>query len=390
MAPTLIPPPTVGQLSPPQRLMLGPGPSNAHPRVYQAMAHPQVGHLDPQFMEYVDEVKSLIRYVWQTKNEFTVPVSAAASAAWEACVANLMEPGEKMLTCLNGYFGLRNEDIVSRYGVENVTISKPWGEVFDPEEIKAAIIKHKPNVVHIVHAETSTGVLQPIDGIGQVCRDNNCLLLLDTVTSTAGVPVYLDEWMVDAAYGGGQKNLACPPGISMLTFGPRAMEKLQKRKTKVANWYLDMNMIAQYIGENATRAYHHTAPISMVYALRESLRIVAEEGLEACWSRHKQNAELLYKGLEELGLSCVVTDKKNRTPSLTTIKIPDGIDGPTIQKFLLANYKIELGGGLGQLKGVAWRVGLMGYNSSPQTVALFLAALKDALVSNGYKLPAKA
>eukprot|EP00697_Spironema_sp_BW2_P007579 gnl/Spiro4/21901_TR10747_c0_g1_i1.p1 gnl/Spiro4/21901_TR10747_c0_g1~~gnl/Spiro4/21901_TR10747_c0_g1_i1.p1 ORF type:complete len:399 (-),score=93.39 gnl/Spiro4/21901_TR10747_c0_g1_i1:90-1247(-) len=368
------------RLDPPPRLMLGPGPSNAYPRVYQAMALHQVGHLDPYFLQSVEELKVMLRYVWQTRNAFTVPVSGTGSAAMEACICNLIEPGDVFLVCVNGYFGERMVDMGGRYGANVVTITRPYGEVFTLAEITAAIETHRPSLLGIVHAETSTGTLQPMDGIADACHANNCMLLLDTVTSIGGIPLFLDRWGVDAAYAGGQKCLGVPPGCSPLTFNDRAMAKLNGRRTKVANWYLDMSMIARYLvpGAGAPRVYHHTAPISMVYALREGLQIVCEEGLEASHARHRANAELLWQGLEGLGLRCLVP-LEYRLPSLTTVVVPEGIDAKQVQNWVLQNYNLEIGGGLGSLAGKVWRIGLMGFNSRPENVVMVLGALQRAL-----------
>jgi len=326
----------------------------------------------------------MARYIWQTENEFTVPISGTGSAAWEACCANLIEPGDKCLTFVNGYFGERHCDMASRYGAEIIRVDKPFGEVFSFDEISEQIKKHKPQMVYLVHAETSTGALQNVEGVGQLCRDIDALFLLDTVTSIGGIPIYLDKWLVDASYAGGQKCLAVPPGISLLTFGSRAMQKLKKRKTKVPNWYLDMNMIAQYLhpegGASVARVYHHTGPVSMVYALREGLRMVCEEGLEHSWNRHITNAKMLWKGLEDMGLKPHV-DLNCRLPSLTTVRVPEGVDAVAIQKYLLETFNLEIGGGLGSLKGKVWRIGLMGFNSRPENVVFCLAALKQALAS---------
>jgi len=267
-------------------------------------------------------------------------------------------------------------------------VDKPFGEIFTFEEISEQIKKHTPQMVYIVHAETSTGALQNVEGVGELCRQYDSIFLLDTVTSIGGIPIYLDKWKVDACYAGGQKCLSCPPGISALTFGPRAMQKLKNRKSKVANWYLDMNMIAQYLapegGASVGRVYHHTAPISMIYALRESLRIVSEEGLEKSIKRHRNNAESLWKALEDLGLKLHVASD-HRLPSLTTVCIPHDIDGFAVTKYLLETYNLEIGGGLGSLKGKVWRIGLMGFNSRPENILFVVAALKDALQKQGWK-----
>jgi len=286
-----------------------------------------------------------------------------------------------------GYFGERHCDMASRYGGEIIRLDKPYGDVFTFEEISEQVKKHKPQLVYLVHAETSTGALQNVEGVGELCREHDALFMLDTVTSIGGIPIFLDKWKVDASYAGGQKCLACPPGISLLTFNSRAMQKLKKRKTKVPNWYLDMNMIAQYLapegGAGVTRVYHHTGPVSMVYALRESLRMVCEEGLKNSWNRHKRNSEALWKGIEEMGLQLHVPID-HRLPSLTTIKVPEGIEGVAVQKYLLETYNLEIGGGLGSLKGKVWRVGLMGYNSRPENVLFLQAALMDALKKFGW------
>jgi alanine-glyoxylate transaminase / serine-glyoxylate transaminase / serine-pyruvate transaminase len=367
---------SAGRLDMPPRLLLGPGPSNIYPRVRQALTAHEVGHLDPSFLEMMGETQELLRYVWQTDNQFTIPVSGSGSAAMEACTANMVEPGDVVLVGVNGYFGERLVDMASRYGADVRTLEKPWGEVFDLEEIASALETHRPRILCLVHAETSTGARQPMNGVGKMCREFDCLLLLDTVTSLGGVPVFLDHWHVDIAYSGSQKCLSCPAGISALTFGNRAAAKLNSRKTVVPNWYLDMTMVGKYWGSE--RTYHHTAPINMNYAFREALLLVAEEGLENRWERHKTNAELLWEGLESMGIDCLV-DKKCRLPSLTTAVVPEDIDGKAVAGFLLRNYNIEIASGLGQLAGRVWRIGLMGYNSRPENVLLLLRALERAL-----------
>ncbi len=364
------------QLDVPPRLLLGPGPSNAHPRVLQALGMRQVGHLDPAFIDLMNEVQELLRYAWQTDNDLTIPVSGTGSAAMEASLANTVEPGDVVLIGINGYFGHRLADMAGRYGADVRCIEKPWGEVFDLDELRAAVEEHQPAVLALVHAETSTGARQPLEGAGQLCREHDCLLLIDTVTSLGGVPLFLDEWQVDVAYSGSQKCLSCPPGLSPLTLGPRALQKLQNRKQQVANWYLDMSMVGKYWGSE--RTYHHTAPINMNYAMREALRLVAEEGLEARWSRHQANAELFWDGLADMGLECHVP-REHRLPSLTTVRIPEGVDGKEVTGRLLREYNIEIAAGLGQLGGKVWRVGLMGFNSRRENVTLLLAALKDVL-----------
>lgn len=367
----------VKQLDLPPRLLLGPGPSNAHPRVLSALAMPPIGHLDPKYLEIMEEVKDLLRYAWQTENPFTISVSGTGSAAMEASLANMVEAGDKVLIGINGYFGHRLVDMASRYDAEIHTFSTAWGKAFTLEEITAAVAKHEPKILALVHAETSTGARQPLEGVSEVCKKHGTMLLIDTVTSLSGVPLFLDEWGVDLAYSGTQKALACPPGLGPLTLSPQALDVLNNRKTPVKNWYLDMSMVSKYWGEGK-RVYHHTAPINMNYALREALMLVAEEGLEARWQRHQTAAELLWAGLEDLGLKCHV-DREIRLPTLTTVCIPDGVDGAAIASQLMKEYNIEIAGGLGDLAGKVWRIGLMGYNARTENVTLLLAALKKVL-----------
>jgi len=367
------------QLAPleiPDRLLLGPGPSNAHPAVLQAMNTPPVGHLDPAFLGLMDEIQSLLRYVWQTENPLTIAVSGTGTAAMEATIANVTEPGDVVLVGVSGYFGNRLVDMAGRYGADVRTITKPWGQVFTLDELRTALETHRPAILALVHAETSTGVRQPLEGVGELCREFDCLLLLDTVTSLGGVPIFLDEWGVDLAYSCSQKGLGCPPGASPFTMSPRATEKLQQRRNKVANWYLDMSLLGKYWGSD--RTYHHTAPINLYYALREALRLLAEEGVENSWTRHQKNVEYLWQRLEDLGLSLHV-EREFRLPTLTTVCIPPGVDGKAIARQLLNEYNIEIGGGLGELAGKVWRVGLMGFNSRPESVDRLVEALGQVL-----------
>ncbi|MBD1902631.1 alanine--glyoxylate aminotransferase family protein [Trichocoleus sp. DQ-A3] len=367
------------QLAPleiPTRLLLGPGPSNAHPAVLQAMNTPPVGHLDPAFLALMDEIQMLLRYVWQTENPLTIAVSGTGTAAMEATIANVTEPGDVVLVGVSGYFGNRLVDMAGRYGADVRTITKPWGQVFPIDELRTALETHRPAILALVHAETSTGARQPLEGVGDLCREFDCLLLVDSVTSLGGVPLFLDEWKVDLAYSCSQKGLGCPPGASPFTMGSRAVEKLQQRGTKVANWYLDMTLLSKYWGKE--RTYHHTAPINLYYALREALRLIAEEGIENSWTRHQKNVEYLWEGLENLGLDLHVK-REFRLPTLTTVCIPEGVDGKAIARQLLNEHNIEIGGGLGELAGKVWRVGLMGFNSRPETVDRLLDALKQVL-----------
>lgn len=376
MSQFLTQPITYNHLNVPTRLLLGPGPSLVDPRVLQVMSTPLLGHLDPKFLEIMDQTQEMLRYVFQTKNRLTIPISGTGSASMEASMANIIEPGDKVLICINGYFGTRLADMAERYGAEVKTITRPWGEVFSTEEVQQALEKFPAKIVGIVHAETSTGACQPIKDISKVVHQYNSLLVVDTVTSLGGVPVEVDENDIDVCYSGSQKCLSCPPGIAPITFSQRAEAAMDQRKTKVANWYLDVNMVRSYWGSE--RTYHHTAPITMNYALYEALRIVAEEGLEARWERHQKNAKLLWDGLEAMGLSMHVP-LEYRLPSLTTVRVPEGVREPEVRSRLLSDYNIEIGGGLGELKGKVWRVGLMGYSSRPENVILLLAALKEIL-----------
>lgn len=367
-------------LDPSPRILLGPGPSTAAPRVLRAMATPLVGHLDPQFLTLMDEVQQLLRYVFQTENKFTIPVSGTGSAGMEAALCNFIERGDRVLIAINGYFGERLFDMAGRYGAQVDRIDRPWGEVFDPAEIKEALKSKNYKLIALVHAETSTGALQPdIAEIASAAHQYGALLVLDTVTSLGGLPVEIDAWDVDIAYSGSQKSLSAPPGLAPLTVSERARETLRGRKTPVANWYLDLSMLDKYWGNE--RTYHHTAPISMNYALREALRMVAEEGLEARFTRHRANAEILWEGLEALDLPLLVP-YKNRLPTLTTPKVPPGVDELTVRRQLLNEYNIEIAGGFGPLKGQIWRIGLMGFSSRRENVLLLLAALRQILSRN--------
>lgn len=367
------------QLDLPPRLLLGPGPANVHPRVLAAMSTPPVGHLDPTFLALMDELRDLLRYTWQTENELTVAVSGTGSAAMEATLANVVEPEDVVLIGVKGYFGDRLVNMATRYGADVRKITKTWGQAFTLEEIKQAIETHKPKVLGLVHAETSTGVRQPLEGVAELCHQHDCLLIVDTVTSMGGVPLHIDEWGIDLAYSCSQKGLGCPPGASPFTMSTRAVEKLNNRKKPVSNWYLDMSLLTKYWGQD--RVYHHTAPINMNYGLREALRLVAEEGLEQRWQRHQKNAELLWSGLADLKLECHVP-QEIRLPTLTTVRIPEGVNGKAISTKLLKEYNIEIAGGLGELGGKVWRIGLMGYNSRPENVLLLLTALEKVLAQH--------
>ena len=367
---------SVEPISTPDRLLLGPGPSNAHPTVLTALARTPIGHLDPLYVDLMGEVQELLRYAWQTDNRLTLPMSGTGSAAMEATLANTVEPGDRVLVAVKGYFGNRLADMAGRYRADVRVIEKPWGESFTLDELDSALQHHKPAILAMVHAETSTGVCQPMEGVGDLCRQHDCLLLLDTVTSLGGVPLYLDDWKVDMAYSCSQKGLSCPPGLGPFTMGPRAEAKLAARKDKVPNWYLDVSLLNQYWGSD--RVYHHTAPVNMNFGMREALRLLAEEGLDKAWSRHRRNAEALWKGLESLGLEMHVPEAL-RLPTLTTVRIPDDVDGKAFSSYLLNTHGIEVGGGLGVLAGKIWRIGLMGYNSTPENVNRLLNLFETEL-----------
>lgn len=358
------------------RILLGPGPDMVHPRVTAAMSAPLLGHLDAAFLTLMDRTQQLLRYTFQTRNPLTLPVSGTGSAGMEAAVASMVEPGDRVLALVNGYFGSRIADMARRHGAQVDVVERPWGEVFSVGEVREALRRRPAQVVTIVHAETSTGALQPLEDIVSLVHDHGALLIVDAVTSLAGVPLRVDDLALDVVYSGTQKCLGCPPGLAPVTVGRRGEEKLAARTTTVDTWYLDLSMVQHYWGPD--RTYHHTAPIALNYALYEALRMVAEEGLEARWRRHRLNAELLWDGLEELGMKLYVPIEC-RLPSLTTVLIPDGVDDAAVRARLLDEYGIEIGGGLGTLKGRVWRIGLMGHSSNPANVELLLGALRRIL-----------
>ena len=362
------------------RILLGPGPSMVSPRVLRSMASPLVGHLDHEFLTLMREVQTLLRYIFQTDNELTVPISGTGSAGMEAALCNFIEPGDRVMIAIQGYFGERLFDMAGRYGAQVDRLEKPWGEVFDPVEIKTALNNANYKLIAIVHAETSTGACQPgISEIAAAAHQSGALLVLDTVTSLGGLPVEIDTWDVDVAYSGTQKSISAPPGLAPLTVSPRAREVLRKRNTKVQNWYLDLSLLEKYWGNE--RTYHHTAPISMNYALREALRMVSEEGLEARFARHRANAESLWHGLEDMDLSLLVPIE-HRLPTLSTPLVPPAVNEVEVRQRLLKEYNIEIAGGFGPLKGQVWRIGLMGYSSRRENVTLLLAALREILANS--------
>ena len=366
---------TIADIKP--RMLMGPGPSDVNPRVLEAMAAPTIGHLDPQFLDVLNDIREMLQQVFQTANPLTLAVSGTGSAGMETCVVNLIEPGDKMLVCVAGVFAARMTDVAERAGAEVTAIEVPWGQVFTPDAVAAAMDAHGPfKVVGIVHAETSTGAAQPIAPISQVVHDAGALLLVDTVTSLGGMEVDVDGWRIDACYSGTQKCLSCPPGLAPVTFSTAAEGVIANRKTKVRSWYLDMNMVRKYWGSE--RLYHHTAPINMNYALHEALRIVLEEGLDARWARHAAQHEALKAGLADMGIR-YLADPNHQLPMLNAVAAPEGVEEAAVRKRLLDEHDIEIGGGLGAFKGKAWRIGLMGESATPRHVAALISALKDIL-----------
>ncbi len=365
-----------------KRILMGPGPSDVDPRVLEALSRPTIGHLDPAFLEILNEIRELLQYVFQTKNEMTLAMSGTGSAGMETCVVNLIEPGDPMLVCINGVFGNRMADVARRSGADVAILEIDWGRVFDPQQISDALKKKPAKVVGIVHAETSTGACQPLEEISQIVHQNNSLLLVDGVTSLGGMNLAVDSWQIDACYSGTQKCLSCPPGLAPVTFSEAAIQVMEQRKTKVQSWYLDLSMIRQYWGSE--RLYHHTAPINMNYALAEALKMVKEEGLENRWQRHLKNHKILKAGLSAIDIN-YLAQKGHQLPMLNAVSIPDGVDDAPLRSQLLQEFNIEIGGGLGAFKGKAWRIGLMGSASTLSNVMLFLSALEKCLSDQGIK-----
>jgi alanine-glyoxylate transaminase/serine-glyoxylate transaminase/serine-pyruvate transaminase len=362
----------------PERLLMGPGPSDVASSVLESMSQPLLGHLDPEFLRLMEEAKAMLRDVFLTTNEMTFPVSGTGSAGMEFCFVNLIEPGDDVLIAINGVFGVRMAEVAERCGAKVTKVESEWGTIIEPAKIAEALSHSKPKLVAIVHAETSTGVINPIEDIAPIVKESGALLLLDTVTSLAGCPVRIDDWKVDAVYSGTQKCLSCPPGLSPVSFSQEAVRIATSRATKVQSWYLDINLLAGYWG--AERVYHHTAPISMNYAFHEALRLVLEEGLEKRWHRHEHNHNRLREGLDKLGLK-IVSQEGHQLWQLNAVGVPDGVDELTTRKRLLNEFGIEVGAGLGPLKGKVWRVGLMGATSSEENVQRFLDAMNKILSS---------
>lgn len=376
----MLPAPRFTAFNPPRRILMGPGPSDVYPEVLAAQSRPTVGHLDPLFVGMMDELKSLIQYAFQTKNEMTMAVSAPGSAGMETCFVNLVEPGEKVIVCRNGVFGERMRQNVERMGAIAVLVDNEWGTPVDPTAVEAAL-KANPDAKFLafVHAETSTGALSDAKTLCALAKTYGCLSIVDAVTSLGGVELRVDEWGIDAIYSGSQKCLSCVPGLSPVSFSPAAVEKLKNRKTPVQSWFLDQSLVMAYwTSAGGKRSYHHTAPVNALYALHESLRMLAAEGLENAWQRHHDMHLVLRAGLEKLGLNFVVAED-SRLPQLNAVYIPAGVDDAAVRTRLLKDYNLEIGAGLGALAGKAWRIGLMGFGARRENVALCLKALEEVL-----------
>ncbi len=369
-------------LNPPVRTLMGPGPSDVHPRVLQAMSMGTIGHLDPYYLQVMDRMQQMLRDLFRTENRMTLAISATGSAGMEATVVNLVEPGDPVLVCVNGVFGMRMADVATRAGAVVTQIHRPWGQVFTADEVHQAVQRTRPKVVGIVMAETSTGAWQPIEEIARVVHQTDALLLVDAVTALGGIPVEVDAWQIDAIYSGTQKCLSCPPGLAPVSFSQRALEVIFQRKTKVQSWYLDIHLLANYWGTD--RVYHHTAPINMTYGLYEALRVIFDEGLEACFARHVRNHGALRAGLEALGIA-YAAQEGHQLPMLNAVRIPEGVDDAGTRSALLQRFGIEIGAGLGDFKGKVWRIGLMGYASRTANVLFFLSALEQLLAEQGHR-----
>ena len=369
--------------NPPVRTLLGPGPSDVHPRVLSAMARPTIGHLDPVFVTMMEEMKELLRYAFQTENTLTMPVSAPGSAGMEMCFVNLLEPGDKAIVCQNGVFGGRMKENVERCGATAIMVEDAWGSAVDPHKAEEALKAHPDaKVLAFVHAETSTGAQSDARTLARLAHEHDCLVIADTVTSLGGSELRVDDWTLDAVYSGSQKCLSCTPGLSPVTFSERALDVIKNRKHKVQSWFLDLNLVLGYWGGEGKRSYHHTAPINALYGLHEALVILREEGIEQSWARHRKNHEALRAGIEAMGLSFVVKPEE-RLPQLNSVTIPEGVDDAKVRGRLLEEYSLEIGAGLGALAGKVWRIGLMGFASNRKNVLFCLGALDAVLGDMG-------
>ena len=374
--------------NPPVRTLMGPGPSDVHPRVLAALARPTIGHLDPAFQELMEEIKTLLRYAFQTDNAITFPVSAPGSAGMESCFVNLVEPGDKVIVCRNGVFGARMQENVERCGGTAILVDDPWGQAISADKLGAALEEHPDAaIVAMVQAETSTGAASDVARLCALAREHDCLTIVDSVTALGGIPLQVDDWDIDACYAGSQKCLSCTPGIAPVSFGERALHKVENRSSKVQSWFLDLNLVLGYWRGGGKRAYHHTAPINPLYALHEALLMLQEEGLENAWQRHRQHHNALRAGLEALGIGFVVNEA-DRLPQLNAVTIPDGVDDAATRTALLNDYGLEIGAGLGDFAGKVWRIGLMGYAARRENILHCVGALsailgggKDALTA---------
>jgi len=367
----------------PSRILLGPGPSDVAPEVLTAMSRPLLGHLDPEFLDVMNDTMGLLRRVFETDNELTVPMSGTGSAGMETCFVNIVEPGDRVIVGVAGVFGERMADVADRCGAEVVPVEAEWGRIIEPDAIEAALKQGRTKMVGVVLAETSTGARQPLDDISRLCREHDALLCVDAVTALGGLPVAVDAVGIDVCYSGTQKCLSCPPGLSPVTLGERARRALGDRRTKVQSWYLDLTMIQRYWGSE--RFYHHTAPVSMIFGLQRALRLVVDEGLPARFARHSVNGRACLAGLEVLGFA-PVAQEGHRLPMLLSVRLPESVEDLPLRRHLLQHYGIEVGGGLGPFKGRIWRVGLMGHSSTRRNVMLLLAAVGEGLRRFGVKV----
>jgi len=364
---------------PPRRILMGPGPSDISPEVLSALSRPAIGHLDPLFVGMMDEVKAMLQYAFQTKNEFTVALSAPGSAGMEACFVNLVEAGDKVIVCRNGVFGDRMIQNVNRIGAEAIIVDSLWGRAVEVEKVEQVLIDNpEAKFVAFVHAETSTGAVSDAKAICALAQKHNCLSIVDAVTTLGGIELRVDDWGIDAIYSGSQKCLSCVPGLSPISFSEKAVNVIKNRKTPVQSWFLDQSLVMSYWSGNGKRSYHHTAPVNSLYALHESLLQLQNEGLENSWARHKAQHKVLAKGLKKLGIKFIVPEEE-RLPQLNAIYIPDGVDDVKVRSYLLNHYNLEIGAGLGDFSGKAWRIGVMGYTARNENIALCLTALEDAL-----------
>jgi alanine-glyoxylate transaminase / serine-glyoxylate transaminase / serine-pyruvate transaminase len=374
---------TAKSFHPPVRTLMGPGPSDVNPRVLAAMSRPTIGHLDPVFVDMMDEMKGLLQYAFQTRNELTLPVSAPGSAGMETCFVNLVQPGDTVVVCINGVFGGRMKENVERCGAGAVVVEDEWGKPVDPQKLEDVLKAHpEASTVAFVHAETSTGACSDVKTLAEIAHRHDCLVVVDSVTGLGGSELRVDDWGVDAIYSGSQKCLSCTPGLSPVSFGEQAVARIRGRSHKVQSWFLDLNLVMGYWGGGAKRAYHHTAPVNALYALHESLVILQEEGLENAWARHRRHHEALKAGLESMGLKLIVAPD-HRLPQLNAVKVPAGVDEAAVRKALLDDYDLEIGAGLGPLAGKVWRIGLMGFGASRRNVLFCLSALENVLAGQG-------